>query len=242
MSPLRVTIIDSGEAGDSTRRTLLEERVKGLRYTVAMHSEVYAPASESEEAEPRAGGDYVEAGDVVFLHANNKGAAAYIQHVRAHEPSGGPKTWLVLYSGGGKASLSNVEEGDHQCVYPHRVTGRRSIGNVGEFLRAVEEGDDSSCQVLRGYDVSLEKKLELLHLCLTPHAAWAERVSALRSDIEKGGSVSFDEVRVKAKWGRGEVFEGSLGEAIGTLAAESDCFSPKYLAVLTGVRKRLLAR
>src|SRR2546423_2411504 len=150
--------------------------------------------------------------------------------------------WCVSYSGGERANRV------HERHYPFAGNvSAKGVANwdLKEFLKSVEEGESDPFKALTRFDPIIEAKLELLHICLTPPGeTQREKIKQLKAEIEKGRSTALDSILIKADWTKdGDVeenFEGYFDKAVEELAKEKDCFSPKYIAILTALRDELL--
>jgi hypothetical protein len=100
--------------------------------------------------------------------------------------------------------------------------------------------------LINEFDINyeLEFKLEFLHKCLTKKSIETSDFSDLISKIEND-KISFSDSKItsfSAEWigQKVEFINKSLNDAINALKGEDNCFSPKYIAILSSIRDKLL--
>jgi hypothetical protein len=115
----------------------------------------------------------------------------------------------------------------------------KPVGSINDVMKLIDlflETKDCDSIFKESYDPVLEAKLELLHLCLTPEGAKdKEKINSLMKFIGKG---IFD-IEIHVKWDGGEEEFKNIDKGIETLGTIKDCFSPKYLAILSTIRNTL---
>jgi hypothetical protein len=176
--------------------------------------------------------------NVLLIHHNsnqnpfwNKFVSMFCQH---------DNRWCVSFSGG--ESAESVHQ--HHHVFAGRVNDNGEANwNLVGFLDATKAGDENPFNILICVDPNLEAKLELLHQCLAPDGTGdTNKVHELRQKILKEEDFDFDQ-QIKAVWRTSsndvDIFEGNFDQTVEELAVLKDCFSPKYLAILSALRNNL---
>lgn len=238
---MKVLLIDS----DAPRRDALEKQIVGMGYDCDSYAQVNGEAGivtntlwrdlEQKAKEIALGRDY----DVLLIHHNHNQNPFWDSFARLCCEI--EDMWCVSYSGG--LTAESVHQKHHAFLGNVTSAGRASWDLLA-FFRSVESGESNPFRALTRFDPVLEAKLEFLHTCLTPPKDdnIKSKLIQLKAQIESRG-FELDSKVLHAKW-RDEKdeaeFSGSFDEALETLSEETDCFSPKYVAILSELRNHLL--
>lgn len=179
--------------------------------------------------------------DALLIHHNSNQNPFWDDFVRLCCTSS--ELWAVSYSGG--LRVKSVHERHHPFAGNVGASGQ-ARWDLGAFLRAIDSHQGNPFDALTRFDPVLEAKLELLHACLTPPTSEEARkkLEELKTEIRNAGTI-LSSIVINARWrteGETEkIFSGNIDAAINALSNETDCFSFKYVAILSEIRDKLLA-
>lgn len=238
---MRVLLIDS----DAARRDALEKQIVGMGYDCDSYAQVNGEATiaantlwrdlEQRATEIASGERY----DVLLIHHNHNQNPFWDSFTRLCCEV--KDMWCVSYSGG--LTAESIHQKHHAFIGNVTSAGSASWDLLA-FFRSVESAESNPFRALIHFDPVLEAKLEFLHTCLTPpkNEDVKSKLKQLKIQIENSG-IELDSKMIHAKWKIEKVeseFSGSFDDAVNALSDERDCFSPKYVAILSEVRNHLL--
>lgn len=183
----------------------------------------------------------VEPDDIVFIHHNDN--LQYYWGEFVEEKCN--ENFILFYSGGGITDEEIINVDNFFFIQPAFRELNDSQLDFPSFFRAVKTGARNPFGALTKKKNNHEEKLSVLHHCLTPEGAKLVRQEKMLEKIELHSEINFETQMISVSWketagDKKEKKSMTIEQAVGTLSETKDCFSEKYINILSGMRDLLL--